>query len=416
MKRSFNFGLIGVGGIGAYHRRSIQRLASSGQAQLVSIADPTFAPDHPERTYLEKTGVQWFENYTDMLEQQVDLQAVTIATPIPYHFEMALACARKGLPVMLEKPPTPLLSQLETLIASDSQEKIRVGFQMISSQCLQQLRKLILEGHLGDLQSIRVGACWPRLDSYYTRARWAGRLSLDGQAVLDGPATNALAHLIHSILFLAGDEEGHYGEPTSLQAELYRARPIESYDTVCLRGELESGVEFSLAATHATMETLPFQIEVKGSRSWARLSEDGALLETGCGSYCHHPEETQNLINRCYEHFVRYQEGHPIGFPSSLREARGYVKVTNAMFQSAPGITTLDPGLVWRYGSDNNRGYHVPGLHAAIQEHIHSGKLFSEQALPWASFQGETIDFIHFDGIHLEDLQSTTSSIELTVT
>ena len=59
-------------------------------------------------------------------------------------------------------------------------------------------------------------------------------MSHRGEPILDGPATNTMAHLIHNAMFLASRPPGGYAVPVEIAAEFYRARPIESYDAACL--------------------------------------------------------------------------------------------------------------------------------------------------------------------------------------
>jgi len=74
-----------------------------------------------------------------------------------------------------------------------------------------------------------------------------------------------MAHHIHNILFFAGQSEVmDWAAPVWVEAELYRANDIEGADTIFARGELEDGVEFRIAATHAcksavSEETLTFE-------------------------------------------------------------------------------------------------------------------------------------------------------------
>ena len=400
------FGLIGVGGIGAYHRAAIEKLERRGVARLVAVADPTVDRLSKEKEELDGRGVNWHLDYRDMLRE--DLDAVAIATPIPFHFEMALACIKRGVLVNLEKPPVPFLSQLDTLIAADAGNRVYVGFQMIGSRCIQTLKLLIAEGRLGELLEIRTGACWPRLDHYYNRASWAGRMTLKGLPVFDGPATNGLAHLIHNIMFLGAEGLHSYAMPAEVRGELYRARPIESYDTACLNGRFASGVRFSVAVTHASRESLPFQIEVRGTGGWARISNDGATLETSCGVACNHQETTQQLINTFYANLTDKAEGPANFLTPSLSDTRGYVASTNAMFRSAGGIRDIESAET--YGTGDNQGYHVPGLMAAIEESLASGKLFSEQGLSWATARPQTVALQGFSGISLEDLEAGSAN------
>lgn len=378
------FALFGAGGVGAYHLAAIERQERKGAARLVAVADPT-ADRMPERkAQLQGRGVRWHMDYLDLLREEAELDAVVVATPIPFHYEMAKACIERGVFVHLEKPPVPLVHQLETLIRADEMQRVSVGFQMIGSRCIQALKELIVEGRIGELREIRAGGCWPRTDGYYNRASWAGRLMLDGKPVLDGPATNALAHVIHSLHYLAGEGRDEFAVAEEVSGELYRARRIESYDAACMRGRFASRILFSVAVAHATEAALPFQLSVRGTDGWARLSNDGAVLEATCGTELHEPETTQELIDRDYDQLIEVIEGRRERFATCLEDTRGYVSATNGMFVSSGGIHDIDPSAARTWQGEDGLGFNVANLRDAVEESLLAGTLFSEQGLSWA--------------------------------
>ena len=73
-----------------------------------------------------------------------------------------------------------------------------------------------------------------------------------GQWVLDGPANNAMAHFLHNLLYLAGPRTDRSAAPRTVQAECYRAYPIESCDTAVCRVIADDGLEVLLYASHVT--------------------------------------------------------------------------------------------------------------------------------------------------------------------
>ena len=379
------FALIGVGGVGALHLEAIHSLEREGSAKLVAAADPTLSRFPELEHQLQQDGVRLYRDYRDLLEDEHHLDAVTIATPIPFHYDMTRACIARGLFVQLEKPPAPLIQQLTDLLHHDQAGRVSVGFQMIGSRCLQAFKQLIIRGDLGRLQTINGCGCWPRMDRYYQRATWAGRMTLNGQAVFDGPATNALAHLIHNVMFLAGDEPAGFAAPTEVEGELYRARPIESYDFAALRGKFPSGVSFHVAVSHATKKQLPFCLEVHGSKGWGFLSEDGAKLTTSAGVCHQEAESTIQLIDRNYRQFIAAIRDGTHRFASRLQDTLGYVQATNAMLLSSGGIHPFTPDSVSRYTCADDSGYDVTDLHQTIETNFRTGKLPSESGSLWAT-------------------------------
>jgi predicted dehydrogenase len=385
MTKPVRFGLIGAGGIGAYHRAAIEARQSAGAAQLVAVADPWADRLAAQKSELESHGVRWHLDYREMLRLETELDAVVIATPIPFHYDMAMACIARGLMIHLEKPPVPLMSQYEELLVADASQSISVGFQMIGARCVQLLKQAISEGRLGEVRHIRAAGCWPRLDNYYARASWAGKMTLEGAPVFDGPATNAFAHLINNVMYFAAEDRDEFAIPEEIEGELYRARPIESYDTSVLRGRFAAGADFAVAVTHATEAPHPFSMDVRGTKGWAQLTEDGAKLESNIGLECNCPQSTQELLDINYLNFIDVISGRADRFTTRLADTRGYVSATNAMLLSSGGIHNIDAAHVRKYQREAETGYDVTGLGAAVEETIASGRLFNEQGCPWAT-------------------------------
>ena len=381
------FALIGVGGVGGAHLNALAVMEAQGRAKLVAVADPSLPHLAAQKERLEARGVRWHLDYRDLLDGAHDLDAVVIATPIPLHLEMTRDCLRHGAAVYLEKPPVPLIQQLEALIVEDAGARVAVGFQMITTPLVQTLKRALLAGELGDVREFRVSACWPRLNRYYQRARWAGKMVLEAQPVFDGPATNALAHLIHNVMYLAGHSPAGYEMPVEIQGELYRVRSIESYDVASLRGRFASGAAFTVSLSHATQEWRKYQVEVRGSRGWARISEDGARFENSSGSWDFDPAIGPAMVGS-YANFVDFLQGRCERPATRLRDARGFLRATNGALMSSGGIHDIGAQYHQVYGVNEAAGYDVPGMPVLMDRMFEQGSLFSETGMPWAVATG----------------------------
>ncbi len=410
MKTPLSLGLIGVGGFGLFHRNAMALLRQEGRARLTAVADPTLDRHLQLKQDLLAQGIRIYADYRLMLESEPGLAAVTIAAPIPFHEEMAHACLQFGHKAYLEKPPVPLIQQLDRLIAADGQERIHVGFQLVVSGWAAQIKQWMAEGRLGDILSVRAGACWPRTDAYYARAPWVGRMIYQGRPVFDGPASNALSHLIHSVMYLSNAREFGFDEPFEIQGELYRARPMESYDTACVRGIFRTGVEFTVAVTHATERELPFQLRINGTKGWVQVSRDGRRLESSWGGR-DFTEETDSLVNLSYRRFVDFVEGRSIRPLTRLVDTRGYVLATNGLLISSGGIHEIEPQWVRRYEGPGGAGYVVTDLYEAVVETIDTGRLFSEMSLGWGKSTG-TVLVEELQGCVLHETAKVHSSRE----
>ncbi len=112
--------VIGVGYLGQYHA---QKYADSNQADLVAVFDtnPSRAEEIADR--YDTTSATHYE----ALIGQVD--AVSIATPTPYHHEVALHFLKAGVHVLIEKPITTTVEQADELIqvAKENNALLQVG-------------------------------------------------------------------------------------------------------------------------------------------------------------------------------------------------------------------------------------------------------------------------------------------------
>lgn len=102
-------GVIGVGRMGKHHCRIYSNLR---HAEFVGIYDTELdAASRVSRAY----DVPVFNSVDELLSE---VEAVSITTPTPPHYELAMHCLEKGIHVLIEKPVTETLSQAEQLAKS----------------------------------------------------------------------------------------------------------------------------------------------------------------------------------------------------------------------------------------------------------------------------------------------------------
>ena len=94
--RPLRVGVVGAGVMGANHARVLSGLP---QVQLVGVADP----DVQHRDFV--TGILGCDGVPDLESLlQLGVDAVTIAAPTHLHRDLAVACASRGVHMMVEKP------------------------------------------------------------------------------------------------------------------------------------------------------------------------------------------------------------------------------------------------------------------------------------------------------------------------
>jgi len=101
--------VIGVGYLGRFH--ALKYAALPGAA-LLAVVDP----DREARDRVAaETGCRAVADYRDILGE---VDAVSIATPTPLHFQIAGECLERGVHVLVEKPVTETPAQARQLIAA----------------------------------------------------------------------------------------------------------------------------------------------------------------------------------------------------------------------------------------------------------------------------------------------------------
>ena len=113
-------GVIGAGRMGKSHCRVYANLR---HAELIGVHDQSL---HSGGSVAEANQVQFFESLDDLLDK---VEAVSIATPTPTHFDLAMHCIARGKHVLIEKPITQTLEQAQTLVqaAADTNLVVQVG-------------------------------------------------------------------------------------------------------------------------------------------------------------------------------------------------------------------------------------------------------------------------------------------------
>jgi len=110
-------GVIGVGNMGQRHCRVYSTLR---RVQLVGVYDPNFELG---RRVAQQYDITCY-NDLDQLLAQVD--AVSLVTPTPFHFDLAMQCLERGIHMLVEKPITKTVEQAEILTRATEQSELVV--------------------------------------------------------------------------------------------------------------------------------------------------------------------------------------------------------------------------------------------------------------------------------------------------
>jgi predicted dehydrogenase len=339
--------LIGAAGYAIIY---IDWLIDAHKKGTVNIVAATILPDEQtlaSAMVLKDLSVRIYDNHKSMFErEQGKLDLCFIPTGIQWHARMTIAALESGCNVLVEKPIAGCVKDVD--LVRDAEKRldrwVAVGFQDMHAPETLTLKKSLLDGAIGRIQSISMFGAWPRPISYYTRNKWAGRLRADGAAVFDSPLNNAFAHFVNLSLFLAGDELHSSSNVLLEKAELYHAHRIESFDTAVVQATTPNGIDLWFGVTHATSETREPFIRIVGDSGRAEWKHERLITLSPLGKpptiiQIPNIDETRghmfaSVIQRLFDDAV------PI---CDSKMARGHAALIESVHQSGE-ILTVPPG------------------------------------------------------------------------
>jgi predicted dehydrogenase len=378
--------IIGVSGFGNVHYHDLMRQVEQGHMALVGATVINQDEEADKCARLRSLGTEIFTDYGEMLERlrgQIDL--CFIPTGIHLHAPMTIAALQAGANVFVEKPAAATINEVRAMQTAERETErfVAVGFQTMYALETLLMKRLILNGDLGRIEAIKCRGLWPRLDSYYARNRWAGRLKLNGQWVLDSPFNNAMAHQLNMICFLAGTELHRAATLERIEAELYHAHDIESADTACMRILTAQNVPLYFLVTHCSEGLLNPEIVVRGDRGqlhWTfnrlRIAmADGSVEEVAC--------QTGTELRDAMMAALRARLEDPEVFICGLDVAGVHTLAVNGAHLSS-AAHPVPEAFIQRYPHEGSVKTVIEDIDDIIGRAFNEEKLFSDLRVPWA--------------------------------
>ncbi|MDR1604726.1 MAG: Gfo/Idh/MocA family oxidoreductase [Gracilibacteraceae bacterium] len=241
-KEKLGFGVIGCGRIAAKHFEAIAALPA---AELNAVCDIVL--ERADRAAVTQ-GARGYYMYEELLKRE-DVDIVTIATPSGSHAEIAIAAAKAGKHVLVEKPMALRQEDLDRMIRVCRQEKVKLGVihQNRFNPPVRALRAALEAGRFGRLTHGQATVRWRRDDAYYAQAPWRGTKAQDG-----GVLMNQSIHNIDLLQWMLGGVESVFGYTTTA------LRPIEAEDVAVAVLRCPGGV---LGVIEAATTLYPGNIE-----------------------------------------------------------------------------------------------------------------------------------------------------------
>ncbi len=158
-ERLLRVGVVGVGVMGSNHARVLAELPG---VELVAIADP----DRRHADYVARAlGTKSVDSVDALVPLGVD--AVTIAAPTHLHHDIALACIKRGIHVLVEKPIASTIEEGRSIVdaARRAGVTLMVGHVERFNPAVETIKEAIRGEKILSISITRVGPFPPRMSN-----------------------------------------------------------------------------------------------------------------------------------------------------------------------------------------------------------------------------------------------------------
>jgi UDP-N-acetyl-2-amino-2-deoxyglucuronate dehydrogenase len=334
--RRLKTGLIGCGKVADLHAAA---LAALPQSQFVAVCGST---QKKGEEFAAKYGVRGFGDVEEMLEQS-GVEAVCICTPHPRHAEPAVAAARRGVHVLVEKPLASSLEDCDRMIAAAREAGVTLGSfsQRRFYQPCQRVRKAIDDGAIGKPILGTVAMYGWRDQKYYASDPWRGSWKGEGGGVL----VNQAPHQLDLLLWYMGPVAELCGYWGNLNHPY-----IEVEDTAVAIIRFQSGALGQILVSNSQNPALYANVHVHGSNgaSIGVQTDGGAMFIAGVSNIAEPPFNDVCTVPGQTELRAAWQK-EDAEFFGAIDPMRHYHRIQiedflNAVMEGCPPLVTAEDG------------------------------------------------------------------------
>lgn len=259
MADNLQFVLMGVGSVGGIYVRALKDIPD---AELVGVID--LVPEKLE-VFAEEHTIAHKATDLKSMADQVDFDAVIVATPTGVHGECTEQAAALGKHVLCEKPLEITLEKIDDMIEACRDAGVTLGrsYQYRTATHNQAARAAIQAGKLGKIYIADAFLKWWRGQEYYDSSAWRGTWELDG----GGPFIQQAAHTVDILVWLMGRPK----KVTAWTRTVAHNLKVEDMGHAIV--EYENGAQGIIEASTVVKPGFPTRIEIHGEKGSIILGE-----------------------------------------------------------------------------------------------------------------------------------------------
>lgn len=286
--RKLRWGVIGAGGIA--DRRTIPGMMQAEHAELIAVME--IASERAEELREKYHAKHAYTTARELLADS-EIEAVYIASPVCFHADQIRQAADAGKHILIEKPLAMNSKEGEEILAycKEKNVKIAAGFNMRFGTYVQEMKKKIEQGEIGQVVSALVQfTCWyPDMPGNWRQEKKQG----GGGALMDMGV-----HCIDLIQYITGSKVKKVAAFNDTLTFKYQVE-----DSSMVMMQLENGTQ-CLVQTNFNIpdEAAKWRLEFYGTKG--RIFGESIIGQDDCGKI----NGLYNIESRDYSAIQHTQE------------------------------------------------------------------------------------------------------------
>ncbi len=301
-------GIIGTGKVAHLHAAA---LAGNEQSEFVAVWGRSVEKTN---AFAEKYSVEAYTDF-DLFLSESGVEAVCLCTPHPAHVDSAVAAAKAGVHLLVEKPLASSLEDCDSILEAVREAGVKMGMvcqRRYFEPCIR-VKEAIEAGKIGRPIIASLTVLGWRDQAYYDSDPWRGTWDEEGGGVL----VNQAVHQLDLLLWYMGEIEEVFGYWDNLTHD-----GIEVEDTSIAVIRFKNGAMGNILASNCYNPAIHGKVSVLGSNgSLVGVQTDGgqmfiagmsAIEEPPVTDYWTIPGEEGNVEKWLIEDTERFKRINPM--------------------------------------------------------------------------------------------------------